>query len=51
MKQIIKTLGTNFYMLRHQGTIFREFMNNKESYVQHVFHMLVAFTFITKIKN
>jgi len=38
-------------MFRRQGAIFREFMNNYESYVQHVFHMLVAYTFITKIKN
>jgi len=38
-------------MSRHQGATLREFDNNKVSHVQHARQVLVAVTFIIKIKN
>jgi len=38
-------------MFQHQGAIFSVFIKNKEPYVQHVLQVVVALTFIVRIKS
>jgi hypothetical protein len=44
-------LSVNSYMFRHRGAIFREFHDNKVLQIEHLMYVLVALSFITKIKN
>jgi hypothetical protein len=44
-------LGTNSYIFDYQGSIFREFSENKKSYAKHVLNVLVTLTINLKMKG
>ena len=44
-------LGANSYMFRHQGAIFRKFINDRVSEVQQLFMAVVALNSVAKIRS